>query len=351
MAVRKEINILGNSIEVYSDSLSINELKFLRDNPRVYACTYGEPGFENRTEEEQQQIIYKKLLDEPSVRKLAPDIKRNGGLMEPILVRHDTREVIEGNSRLAVYKQFHEKSGKEEWDHIPCEIVCSLTEEQLAAFLNQIHVKGKTQWAAYEKANFAYARYIKKDWPLKKISELFGESEATIRTRIDVIKLMKENDDSEQSHFSYYDVLVRNSPISKGMKANDGLRSFLLGEIKELKNPEPGDDNNQFTAQELRKKLPVILKKPKVLKKYLGKGIDLDEAFQRAEISNAQQTVRKAHGLLDEVTFQEIKILEQNDFNAFKQEVRKLSKAMIRIENIIKKKALGGQNYNYSVRT
>ena len=82
----------------------------MKDNPRVYACTHGEANFDNLMEEEKQDIILEKLLQEPSVKKLIPEVKRHGGLMEPILVRRDTMEVIEGNSRLAVYRQLHQKN-------------------------------------------------------------------------------------------------------------------------------------------------------------------------------------------------------------------------------------------------
>lgn len=339
----KEMKILNETIPLSDDYIRIHELKFLKDNPRVYACTYGEPDFENRTEEQQQQIIYEKLLKEPSVENLIPDIKRHGGLMEPILVRFDTKEVIEGNSRLAVYKKLYKDLAVGEWELIPCDIVSSLTEEQLAAFLNQIHVKGKTQWAAYEKANFAYARNTKKGWSLDKISKLFGESTGTIRTRVEVIKLMKENGDGERSHFSFYDVLVRNPSISKGMKKDDNLCNLLLREIKGFGKSGSDDDGNKFTAQELRKKLPVILKKPKVLKKYLNEEIDLDEGYQRAEVSNVQRKVKKAQGLLDEVSSREITQLEQNEFNALRQEVRRLKQRIERIDKIIEKKASDDQ--------
>ena len=98
----KEMKLLGEPIQLSDDYLEVDKLKFLKDNPRVYACTYGEPNFNNLTEEQQQDIIFMKLQQEPSVRNLKPEIKRHGGLMEPILVRLDTMEVIEGNSRLAV---------------------------------------------------------------------------------------------------------------------------------------------------------------------------------------------------------------------------------------------------------
>lgn len=326
----KEMKILGKTIELSNDYLDINTLKFLKDNPRVYACTHGEPGFDDQTEEEQQDIIYKKLLKEPSVKNLEPDIKRHGGLIEPILVRHDTREVIEGNSRLAVYRQLHEKDPTGDWELIPCEIVSSLTEEQQAAFLNQIHVKGKTSWSAYEKANFAYVRQ-QRNWSINQIAELFGESQTTIRTRIKVIEMMKENNDNVHSHFSYYDVLIRTQEISQAME-EEGLREILLPKIKSF---GPNDKDGEFTALELRKKLPVILKKPKVLRKYMDEKIDLDEAYQRAKVSQVEEKVRQAKDVLNDVSQQDVSRLEHGRFNAFKQDVRKLKQEVERLENMI----------------
>ena len=148
------MKILDKSIPIANDYIRIDQLKFLKDNPRVYACTHGEPDFDRLIEGEQQDIIFKKLLKEPSVKNLIPEVKRHGGLMEPILVRRDTMEVIEGNSRLAVYRQLHQKNEEGDWELIPCYIVSSLTEDQQAAFLNQIHVKGKTTWSVMYPQNW-----------------------------------------------------------------------------------------------------------------------------------------------------------------------------------------------------
>ncbi|MCY4489590.1 MAG: hypothetical protein OXF11_21115 [Deltaproteobacteria bacterium] len=142
---QKHVTILGEAVPVASGEVDIYKLKFLRDNPRVYACTHGEPGFEDRTEEEQQELILERLREEPSVRNLVPDVKRHGGLIEPIFVRNDTMEVIEGNSRLAVYRLLDQRNEEGEWGRVQCELVSSLTEDQQAAFLNQVHVKGKTK--------------------------------------------------------------------------------------------------------------------------------------------------------------------------------------------------------------
>ncbi len=101
-----EIKILRETVEVGNDYHNIYELKFLKDNPRVYSCIYNEPGFDNLPEVVQQEKIFEKLQVEPSVKNLVPEIKRHGGLMERILVRLDTMQVIEGNSRLAAYRTY-----------------------------------------------------------------------------------------------------------------------------------------------------------------------------------------------------------------------------------------------------
>ena len=331
-----EIKILGEVIKISNDYLPIDELKFMKDNPRVYSCIHGEPDFDNLPEVVQQERIFENLKKEPSVKNLKSEIKRHGGLMEQILVRFDTKQVIEGNSRLAVYRILHEETKDENWELIPCNIVSSLTDDQQIAFLNQIHVKGKTKWSAYEKANFAYVQ--KERLTPKKIADLFGESEMTIRTRIKVIETMRTSDDTDRSHFSYYDVLVRNVDISKEIKENKGLRKVLFERIRNLGNVED-EENLDFTALELRKKLPVIIQKPKVLKKYIqgDPPLDLDTAYQSAKISNAQQKVRESTAILDGIERKDIISLDRNNLNALDQDLRKLVRTTDRINKIMEK--------------
>ena len=329
----KEMKILGETIDIRNDYLDISTLKFLKDNPRVYACTHGEPNFDDLTDEEQQDKIFRKLLEEASVKNLKPEIKRHGGLIEHILVRFDTMEVIEGNSRLAVYRQLHDEQPDGEWDWIPCEIVSGLTEEQQGAFLNQIHVKGKTQWSAYEKANFAFVRFHRKI-RIENIAKTFGETELEIKKRVEIISKMHENGDNDISHFAYYDVLVRNRQISASITDNIELRDFLLKNIKELGHE---DSEVEFTAPNLRDKLPTIISKPKVLKKYINGTVTLDEGYQDAKISGAHERVKQAHQRLSDITEKELKQLDNNALNSLDQEVRKLNRTVQRINAMIKK--------------
>ena len=327
----KQMKLLKTTIDLGDDYIDVYQLRFLKDNPRVYACTHGHPNFDNLIDEEQQEVIFDNLIREASVKKLMPEVRRHGGLIEPILIRHDTMEVIEGNSRLAVYRLLLKEDAPGEWNHIPCDIVSSLTEEQQAAFLNQIHVKGKSQWSAYEKANFAYVRK-EKGCTLSQIANLFGESEPTIRTRIKAIETMKGNNDGQRSHFSYYDVLVRHPEISKNLYAKPALRDRLLKIILDLGSD---DEDTAFTAQELRGKLPVVLNKPKILKKFIAGTVDLDNAYQSAKINRVEERVRQARNLLQDVSKQDVVQLDSNNRNALKQTVKKLSREVDRIEGML----------------
>ncbi len=336
--MNNSIKILKVNIPVSYDYLSIYELKYLRDNPRVFSCTHEVENFDELTIDEQQTIIYEKLSSETSVKNLVPDIEKHGGLLEPILVRHDTKEVIEGNSRLAVFHRLHEKyPDNEEWELIPCQIVSRLSDEQQDALLNQIHVKGKTQWTAYEKANFAYVRY---DRGIKEtdIAERFGETLKEIKTRIETIRLMKKNQDSNMYHFSYYDVIVRSKAISDGFSKNNELRCFILNKIRNLTSNDDNNDNtdkNEFTAQDLRNKLPKIINKNKILKRYIRSDLTFDDAYQSARISVPLAKVKRARASIEGVDRPDLEKLDRNDINALKEEIRKLVKDSNRLKSML----------------
>ena len=324
------MKILGEPIEYDEDYKDIDTLKFLKDNPRVYAVTHGEPDFDQKPEEEQQEIIFEKLKAEPSVKNFIREVERHGGLIEPILVRLDTGEVIEGNSRLAVYRILRCRDATGDWDMIPCHLISTLTEEQQAAFLNQIHVKGKTQWSAYEKANFAYVRKVN-GWPVPRIAKLFGESVPTIYTRIRAIKMMRDSGDNDLSHFSYYDVLVRKPEISKRLADSQNFRERLFGEIRNL-GPR---DAQRFTAQDLRNRLPAIIKKPRIFSRYVNGEVELDEAWDRAKVSPAEERAKRALALLEEISKGDVDRLGRNSRNSLTQAVRKLDRAVRRLREMV----------------
>ena len=326
------MKILGDEIPFSSGSRSIYEIKFLRDNPRVYSVTHGVPGFDDLSPEEQQNRIFEKLKDESSVKNLIPDVKRHKGLIEPILVSVETMEVIEGNSRLAVYRILHEKRYSGEWDLIPCYLVTGLTSKQQEAFLSQVHIKGRTKWSAYEKANFAYVRK-ESGRTVEQIAKLLGEHDTTTRTRVNAIEFMKQNDDDNKNRFSYYDVLVRNKDIRQALEDSSTFRERVVREIKSL--DVDSEIEPHVTAKDLRDKLPDIIRKPKVLRRYMAGEIELGEAWQRAKVSHAEERIKDARSLLEGISRMDIDTLDRNALNSLKQSVKKLARALDRVRDMV----------------
>lgn len=330
---RPEITIHGARIPCKDDKWPIGRPLFLRDNPRVYSSIADVPDFDDLLEDQQQQIIYENLLKEPSVKTLIPDIRHNGGLIEPILVRADTEQVVEGNSRLAAYRYLYQKDEDERWSNISCRLVSSLTDDQLATLLHSIHVKGKTSWTRYEKAHFTYLQHKIKGKTIQDVAKLFSISVSKAYQDVRIIQQMKDNNDPNRAHFSHYGVIETN--LKRELKTNTQLKSALMSMIR-----PPGDLSDHdppFTAQNLRDQLPVVLRKPKILRKFINGEITLDVAHDRAKISDVQSKMKRIRGILNDVTNEELRVLDQSAKKAVVYECRKVQTELSRIQKILEK--------------
>ena len=319
------IAIMGQDVPATHDVQPIGELLFLPDNPRIYAAIREMTDFDGLTAEEKQKRIYQQLLQEPSVRNLIPEIKRDGGLQEPIIVRWDTKEVIEGNSRLAAYRKLNEESNDEKWIHIQCYIVAKLTDDQQTRLLGQAHLHGRTEWSRYAKALFCFRWIEEEQKDLAALSKISGFTRTEIQKNVSIIQCMKENNDNKLSHFSYYDVLVRNRSISSTIEDNTGLRDILLAQIKD----------EAFTAQEMRERLPVVIDKPKILRKYVRNAVKLEDAYDLAKVSDAQQRLRKIRENLDEIERNDVARLEHGEIKALQQIVRQIGQRLKRVSDMV----------------
>lgn len=319
------ITIMEQSVPARHDRLSIDKLHFLPDNPRVYAAIREMPDFADLTPDEQQLRIYHRLLEQPSVKNLMPEILRDRGLQEPIIVRWDTMEVIEGNSRLAAYRKLDEKSDDDDWTHIPCRVVHTLTDDQQTRLLGQTHLHGKTEWSPYAKALFCFRFVVEQQRDILTLERLSGFTTAEIKKNVKIIELMQQNNDNTLSNFSYYNVLVRNQKISSAIDDSQPLRDRLLSEI----------ETQDFTAQEMRTRLPTVLAKPKILRKYEKGGVTLEEAYDRAKISGAQQKLKKIRDGLDDIERDDLMGLERHEVRAVQQVVKQIRRRVTRVAGMV----------------
>ncbi len=330
----KTITILKQEISFEVEQMDTNDLSFFVDNPRIYSKLQGDTLFGGLNENaEKKEYIKEKMWEEQSVKNLIPEIKRHGGLINPILVKYSTREVIEGNSRLAAYLKLRQETPTDEkWHKILCHVVSDLTNEQTYAYLHGEHVKGKTPWKAYEKAYMAYKYVVLDDEPLADYAKVVGETKNEINKQISIILLMKDNNDKKTENWSYYDVLVRIKKIAEPLKLKPEVKKFIL---REIKNQSVG--NESFTAQDLRNKFPTILSKPKILKKLMSGNMSFQNAHYHAKSNKPLESIKAARAFIKGIELPDIEGLEVSKLNVLEAEIRRCNQDIDRLEKMIKK--------------
>ena len=319
------ISIMGEKVEAKRESVAIDQLFFFPENPRVYAAIRDMPDFPGLTTEEKQVRIYEQLLREPSVKNLVPEIKKDEGLQEPVIVRWDTQQVIEGNSRLAVYRKLLDESPDDErWTHINCLLISTLTDDQQTRLLGQAHLVGKTKWSRYAKALYCYRWVKEQNGERSTLSKLSGISTAMIGKFVKTIELMNENNDQERTHFSHYEVL-QGREIRPAIESNPALKDTVLCQIL----------SESFDALELRKRLPTIIEKPKIRKKFEKGQISFEDAYDRAKVSGAERRLKKIREELDYVEKGDIASLDRQNVKAVQQVVRQIQRRLKRVSDMV----------------
>jgi len=261
--------IRSKEIPVTITYLSQAKLRFFPENPRVYSIVRG------NGKEPSQEDIQERLLNMEHVRELIQDIKRNGGLIEPLLVRDKTLEVLEGNSRLAAYR-FLAKTEPIKWGQVKCVVLpSSVDDSQVFAILGQHHIKGKKDWQPYEQAGFVYRRAKGHGVAVVTLSKEIGLSQQKIQHLIDTYQFMIDHDETEISRWSYYDEYLKSSKIRKARKKHPELDNII---VKKIKSGEISK------AVQVRDELPVVCAGPsKTLKRFVAGDIRFEDAFEAAE--------------------------------------------------------------------
>ncbi|WP_299409979.1 ParB N-terminal domain-containing protein [uncultured Roseobacter sp.] len=242
------------------------DLRFWPDNPRVYSL------LDRRTAEPDQDAIFRSMLKLEHVRALRHDILDNGGLIDPIIVRDGDFVVIEGNSRLAAYRSLA-SDDPTSWNTIRCRVLpANIQDADVYAMLGQYHVKGKKDWAPYEKAGFVYRRHVDQKVDIPDVARELGVSPQQIRHLVDVFQFMKDNGDDNRERWSHYDEFLKSRKIKKARDEIADFESHVVGLIK----------SGTIRAVDVRDQLPTICQAPKILKKFAKGDLQMDDAFTDA---------------------------------------------------------------------
>lgn len=262
------LRIKGQDIQTELRNIEHRKLRFWSENPRIYSIVHA--GGSTPTQDE----IYDRLKDMEHVRELVADIKDNGGLIDPIIVRGGSMEVLEGNSRLAAYR-YLAKNDPIKWERIRCRILPEDTAQSLVfALLGQYHVKGKKDWAPYEKAGFVYRRHKQQNVAISDIASELGMTAHEAQRLVNVFQFMIDHGETETDRWSYYEEYHKSQKISRARQDFPEMDSFIVKEIQ---------SKSITRAADLRDNLPIICGNKKLLKKYLDGKKSFEEAAEEAK--------------------------------------------------------------------
>jgi hypothetical protein len=210
------------------------------------------------------------------VRELKEDIRLNGGLIDPLIVRDGTLEVLEGNSRLAASRWLYNNDNDPiAWAKVKCTLLpADISEQLIFAILGQYHIRGKKDWVPYEKAGFLHRRFThhKQDIPTVVTELGIGVPEA--RHLIEVFEFMLLHNEVNPAKWSHYDEFIKSKKIKKAREQYPDFDKVIVEKIRK---------NEIKRAVDVRDNLPAVCAGPgKNLKRFVEGKIDFGEAHQNA---------------------------------------------------------------------
>jgi hypothetical protein len=289
------LTILGVTLPTTTQLLPQHKLRFFPDNPRVYSLVRA------NGKEPTQEEIQRQLCELEHVKELREDIRRNGGLLEPLIVRGGSLEVLEGNSRLAAYRQLAAKEPIQ-WAKVKCTVLPADVKDSLIfALLGQFHIKGKKDWAPYEQAGFLYRRFKHHNVPAKTLAAELGLSTKKVTHLVQTYQFMVDHDEVDTSRWSYYDEYLKSNKIKKARHQHPEIDALVVNNIK---------SGAIERAMDLRDQLPTVCTAPAIVKRFAEGKLSLEKAYERAVDSGVDSVpYKKAAAFRHWITQPEIESL------------------------------------------
>jgi hypothetical protein len=253
---------------------------------------------------------------------LKQSIKTNGGVIHPIIVNKQSNGkliVIEGNTRVQIYKEFKEKKYSGAWDMIPAIIYDDLGIKQVDAIRLQAHLVGPRPWDPYSKAK--YLAHLSNDEYLtaEQIVAYCGGNNREVKNYIEAYEDMEKyyrpildsDQDFDQTRFSAFVEL----------QAGRVIESLLNTGYTKSDFAEWVNDRRLSPLSSVRK-LPRILRNQRSKEIFLKSGAEealkvLDTPSQDSSLDNASlcQLLKSVIKQIQKIKYTEVKKLRDEPEN------------------------------------
>lgn len=221
------ISLDGRDTRVELRAIPINRLVLDEENPRIsfFKDNQVKP---NLTEQDVEYALTSGNTE--AWRKLKDSIHNNRGVVTPIWVEPmqppagELFRVIEGNSRvLACRKLMAEEPHEPHWQTILAYVLPREVSGEQKNFVRLLsHLRGATDWDAYEKAKYLYRLWDRDGWTKDRLEKQTKMTRRQIDDNIGAYRLMSEQylprygtDPEEVSKFSYFVEYVKDRKLQQ----------------------------------------------------------------------------------------------------------------------------------------
>jgi hypothetical protein len=223
---------------------------------------------------------------------LRESIKTHGRIIHPILVNREATGrlvVIEGNTRVLIYREFKRQGVEGDWDEIPAMVYSDLSPQDIDAIRLQAHLVGPRQWDPYSKARYLKHLRDSEHLTLDQVVDFCGGEKKVVLDYIAAFNdiestyrpLLDSDDQFDPTRFSSFVELQRPSILQAIMAAGFTKTDFAQWVKDGLISP-----------QAMVRSLPRILRNSKSKDIFLRDGAQ--EAVKVLDIPSADAAIRDA---------------------------------------------------------
>ncbi|MEA5115670.1 MAG: hypothetical protein VB050_16760 [Geobacteraceae bacterium] len=270
------ITVMGREITYEIKDVDISELEYYSENPRINYIISKHP-----PEKITQELIEQELLKLDSTKERIKDLEENKGLIDEVYVLGN--KVVEGNTRLCAFRRLSQKyKNDSRWKTIKARILHpSVNDEELFYILGTFHIKGKTEWDAYEKAAYIYKMITVLNKNPDDVAKQIGKQKKTVEAMLKAYEVMShkflrkgnvENNNSRDDlkKYSYFEALFLQKDLTKRVEETPAFLDEFVEWVK---------DDRLKKAQNVRE-LPKILGHKKACRSFYE--TESDDAFEEA---------------------------------------------------------------------
>ena len=308
-------------------SVPTDQIAFDDQNPRIKVALekYGDKLDEQRIRFALQTAT-EGLSTTSSYRSLKDSIRAARGISIPIVVWLDGDRFVcvDGNTRLAIYRELHDEGAPGDWTEIPSLVLDAPDPRDIETIRVTAHLVGAREWPAYEKARYLHYLRNVEFMDYDDMIARCGGNKNTITQQIDAFHDMNtfyrdvNNDDAfKVDRFSGFVELqkanIKESIFGAGFDHHDFGRWIRDGQIYRLADV---------------RKLPRVLADDESKDVFVNGGIrSIEDAIAVAE-ANRQETIRPSPSevsvadadmvTLADALLQRIKSLPREDYMALR---------------------------------